>query len=124
LHRLLAVIGCCFVAGAAVAEAPEAPSQFANCATLKDCLHALDSVALQTADGSSSDLDAAFATRLEEFGRAAKKVLLKRQIARFPRAAFDLSSIGRDVFVAWSGGRAIVFSPDGIAGVAPCVAAK
>ena len=47
-----------------------------------------------------------------------------KQIARFPRAAFGLKSIGRDLFAVWSGNRAIVFTPNGIAGVAPCVGQK
>jgi HEAT repeat protein len=47
-----------------------------------------------------------------------------KEIARFPRAAFGLENIGRDLFVAWSGNRAIVFTPDGVAGVAQCVAKK
>jgi HEAT repeat protein len=44
------------------------------------------------------------------------------EIARFPRAAFGLNSIGRNLYVAWSGNRAVVFTPAGIAGVAQCVA--
>ena len=47
-----------------------------------------------------------------------------KQIARFPRAAFGLTTIGRDLFAAWSGNRAIVFRPSGIAGIAPCVGQK
>jgi len=46
------------------------------------------------------------------------------QVARFPRAAFGLKTIGHDLFVAWSGNRAIVFTSTGIAGVAQCIAAK
>jgi hypothetical protein len=47
-----------------------------------------------------------------------------REIAPFPRAAFDLDTLGRGLFVAWSGNRAIIFTEDGISGVAQCVATK
>jgi len=46
------------------------------------------------------------------------------EVARFPRAAFGLRSIGRDLFAVWSGNRAVVFSSRGIAGVAQCVPTK
>jgi HEAT repeat protein len=46
------------------------------------------------------------------------------EIARFPRAGFALTTIGRDRYVVWSGNRAVVFTPRGIAGLAPCVAAN
>lgn len=46
------------------------------------------------------------------------------EIARFPRSAFGLEKVGRDLFAVWSGNRAIVFTPKGIAGVAQCVEAR
>jgi HEAT repeat protein len=46
------------------------------------------------------------------------------EVARFPRTAFDLRTIGHNLFAAWSGNRAIVFTPKGIAGVAQCLAAR
>lgn len=44
------------------------------------------------------------------------------EIARFPRAAFGLRGIGRDLYVVWSGNRSIVFNPSGILSLAQCVA--
>lgn len=44
-----------------------------------------------------------------------------KEIARLPRAPDVMTTIGPDLFVAWSGGRAIVFSLQGIEGVAACV---
>jgi HEAT repeat protein len=43
------------------------------------------------------------------------------EIARFPSAAFGLSSIDRDHYVAWSGNRAIIFTPHGVEAVATCM---
>ncbi|MGD0866803.1 MAG: hypothetical protein ABSA49_14740, partial [Rhizomicrobium sp.] len=59
-----------------------------------------------------------------ELRRDASGAWRVKEIARFPRAAFDLKSIGQDLFVAWSGNRAIIFTPSGIAGVAQCVVTK
>jgi HEAT repeat protein len=80
MHKFLVALFCCFAAGVAVAESPQMPSQFAKCEVLDDCLHALDMPAAQRADGSSSDLDAGFAVRLEQFGQPAKRELLKRAV--------------------------------------------
>ncbi|HWA03758.1 MAG TPA: HEAT repeat domain-containing protein [Rhizomicrobium sp.] len=46
------------------------------------------------------------------------------EVARFPRAAFGLKTIGRDLYAVWSGNRAIVFKPTGIEGLAQCVTAN
>ena len=61
-----------------------------------------------------------YALRLRRDASGAWRVA---EIARFPRAAFGLIRIDRDLFAVWSGNRAIVFRPSGIAGVAACVAA-
>jgi hypothetical protein len=49
--------------------------------------------------------------------------LRTKENARLPRAADVMATIGPDLFAAWSGGRAVVFSLDGIRGLASCVAA-
>lgn len=46
------------------------------------------------------------------------------KIAEFPRAVDDLTTIGDDVYAAWSGNRAIVFSSKGVSGTAECTVVK
>ncbi len=47
-----------------------------------------------------------------------------RRVAVFPRGVEVLATIGSGVYSAWSGNRAVVFSEDGIQGVAACVAER